>query len=144
MLEYVFFDERPFTMFLDFLKGLGLAPQVKRDEEIFQASLPDDLDDDLTDRIEIEYDRLLDLNRELFYGENEAGRKNFHMASLILHLKDGRTSLVDVAPPILSKILEALTLEEWTALVASIVAGVETPDERTFCQRVRAGDVDFE
>ena len=144
MLDYVFFDERPYTLFLDVLKGLGLTPVTKTEEGMFEASLSDDLDDDLAQKVEVEYDRLLDMNRELFYAESEAGAKNFRMASLILHLKDGTTSLADVDPKVLAQILEVVSLDDWTALVAAIVKGVENPDDRTYCQRVRAGDVEFD
>lgn len=143
MLDYVFFHEQPFAIFVAYLKGLELTPETKCDDEVFEVSLPDDLNDDLAEKIEIEYDRLLDLNRDMVFAQGQAEGRNYRMASLVLQLKDGKTSQVDVEPEIISKVLEVLTLKEWSALVASIVSGVEDPDERLFCQRVRAGDVDL-
>lgn len=144
MLDYVFFDRRPFDLFIAYVRAAGVEPTTCIDEETFEVSLADDLDDDLAGRIEAEYDRLLDMNRELYYAENEAGPNNFSMAGIELHLKDGTKSVVDVRPEILSKLLDALSYDELTAFVADIVRRVEDPDARTFCQRVRAGDIDFQ
>jgi hypothetical protein len=151
MLEYVFFDERPFKMFVAFLEARGLKPETRIEAEItteddrsFQVGLEDDdLDDDLNGTIEAEYERLLDLNQELFYEEAEAGPANYRMASVVLHLKDGRTSNADVPPEILGKILKAVSIEEFDAFLSAVVAAVEEPDDRSFCRKVRDGDVGF-
>ena len=151
MLEYVFFDERPFKMFVEFLEGKGLNPETRIEAEVttvddksFQAMLDDDdLDDELNDAIESEYERLLDLNQELFYEEAEAGPANYRMASVVLHLKDGRTSNANVPPEILGRILRAVSIEEFDAFLSAVVAAVEDPDDRSFCRKVRDGDVSF-
>lgn len=143
MLDYVFFDRRPFDLFVAYVRAAGLEPVTSTGEETFDVSLPEDLDDDLAGRIEAEYDRLLDMNRELYFAESEAGPDNFSMAGIELHLKDGTTSVVDVRPEMLSRLLDALSYDELAAFVADIVRRVEDPDARTFCQRVRAGDVEF-
>lgn len=143
MIDYVFFDKRPSEMFADYLRALGLAPEVEAGEETFEVRLPDDVDDSLTDRIEAEYDRLLDMNRDLYYAETEAGPENFSMAGITLFLKDGTTSMVDVTPEFLNRILDVMSYDELADFVAAVVARVEDPDARTFCQRVREGDVAF-
>ncbi len=45
MLEYVFFHPVPFERFVESLRAKGLDPQTGNDEESYEVSLPEDLDD---------------------------------------------------------------------------------------------------
>lgn len=47
MLEYIFFDERPWTRFIEYLQQRGLAPHADREEQGFMVRLPEDADDAL-------------------------------------------------------------------------------------------------
>lgn len=143
MLEYVFFDERPYRLFLDFLEEQGLSPESNAGEGTYEVRLPDDLDDPVSEMVEAEYDRLFEMNRELYYAESEAGKDNYHMAGLVLHLKDGAITNAYVPPAVLAKILEAVTLDELDVVLKAVVQAVEEPDARSFCKRVRDGDGKF-
>lgn len=48
-----------------YLKELGLQPETEIEEDCWEARLPEDLDDALSEKIEERYDRLMDLNQQL-------------------------------------------------------------------------------
>ena len=62
MLDYVLFDEKPFQLFVDWLKTKGLQPEINIEEEQYEIRLPEDLDDDLLDEIDEQYDMFMDMN----------------------------------------------------------------------------------
>lgn len=140
MLEYVFFDRRPYEQFVDFVRQLGLAPECSEDEDNFEVALPEDLDAELNDRIEAFYDEMMDLNRELFDSEREQDGDNYQAAGVVVNLQDGRTVYADVDSALLGRIMTVLTPQEFGEVVNAIVDAVEHPDTRTFCQRMRDQD----
>ncbi|HHH40150.1 MAG TPA: hypothetical protein ENK50_11330 [Sedimenticola sp.] len=133
MLEYIFFDPRPWERFAGFVRELGLKPELSDQEQGFLVCLPDDTDDALMDRIEAFYDEMLDLNERLF-NEQEA-QAGVHRAGVSVNLGDGRTVQAAVEPALLNRLLEVVSTEELGQFVNAIVDAVENPDERPFCQR---------
>ncbi|BAO43731.1 hypothetical protein [Thiolapillus brandeum] len=134
MLEYVFFHVRPFEEFVAYLHELGLQPGIQAEEDSWEASLPEDLDDELSEKIEERYDQLMELNQQLFDAEQPEG---YHTAGVVVNLAGGETVYAQVDPLLLGKIMEVLTPEEFGDVVNAIVDAVEQPDERTLCQRMR-------
>jgi hypothetical protein len=65
MLEYIFFAEPPWRSFLEYLENLDLTPKSTLTEETWLVALPEDIEDELFDRIEAFYDQMLDYNEEL-------------------------------------------------------------------------------
>lgn len=137
MLEYVFFHALPYDQFLDYLKAEGLSPETSQEDGVFEARLPDTIDDALSDRIEARYDTLMELNQELFYAENAESADNFVLAGIDLKLKDDARATALVAPDVIARVLEAITGDEFDEMVAAIVQAVEDPDGKTFCDTVR-------
>ncbi len=137
MLEYVFFHARPFDEFVAYLRELGLYPETEADEDSWEVRLPEDIDDELSERIEARYDQLMELNQQLFDAEQPEG---YHTAGVVVNLGSGETVYAQVDPHLLGKIMEVLTPEEFGEVVNAIVDAVEQPDERTLCQRMRDGD----
>ncbi|HID49413.1 MAG TPA: hypothetical protein EYP40_07370 [Chromatiales bacterium] len=141
MLDYVFFHQQPWERFLDFLRKEGLQPEVMIDEETRQASLPEDLADDVMDRIEAFYEEMIDLNQRLF--DEEQGDSEQHVAGVVVTAEESKTVYAEIEPALLAKIMSVLTPEEFGKVVDAIVDAVQLPDERTLCQRARdAGDID--
>ncbi len=136
MLEYVFFHARPFDEFVAYLRELGLQPETGVDEDSWKVSLPEDIDDELLERIETRYDQLMDLNQELFDAEQP---QDYHTAGVVVNLGSGETVYAQVDPHLLGKIMGVLTPEEFGEVVNAIVDAVEQPDGRTLCQRMRDG-----
>ncbi len=134
MLEYVFFHARPFDEFVAYLEELGLQPETLVEEDCWEARLPEDLDDQLSEKIEERYDQLMDLNQQLFDAEQP---EDYHTAGVVVNLADGETAYAQVDPLLLGKIMGVLTPEEFGDVVNAIVDAVERPDDRSLCQRMR-------
>lgn len=133
MLEYIFFDERPWMRFVEFLKEKGLAPDSAHEEQGYLVMLPEDTDDDLMDEIEAFYDEMLDMNEALF--AETAGEEHVHTAGISVNLTDGRTIQASVDPRLLNRVLDVISTDELGQLVNAIVDAVENPDDRPFCRR---------
>lgn len=133
MLEYIFFDERPWRQFIDYLESLGLKPESSSENQGWLVALPEDLDDELDEKIEAYYDRMLEMN-EALVAEAE-GEAHVHTAGVSVNLSDGRVVQAEVDPKLMKRLLEAVSPEELGAFVNAVVDAVENPDERPFCQR---------
>ena len=149
MLDYVLFHREPVRLFVEFLKQNSITPTMGdastgAADEVYEISIPDDVDDDLLDKIDARYDELMTMNQQLFYEENPSDEGNFRVATILLPLKSGETSSAHIDPDLMAKIMEVISNEELDEFVTAIVNGVENPDERTYCQKVRAGDIGFD
>jgi hypothetical protein len=144
-MEFVLFHEAPLKLFADYLEGRGIAFETAQNEHegYFEITVPDDLDDELMEAIEEKYDELMNMNQELFYEENPAAADNFRAATILIDLASGEKTAAHVNPDLLGRILDVVSEAEFNELVAAIVAAVESPDARSYCQKVRAGDVSF-
>jgi hypothetical protein len=133
MLEYIFFDERPWRQFIDYLESLGLQPTSSSGDQGWLVALPEDLDDALDEKVEAYYDRMLEMNESLV-AEAE-GEAHVHTAGVNVTLADGRVVQAAIEPKLMQRLLAAVTPEELGELVNAIADAVENPDERPFCQR---------
>jgi hypothetical protein len=133
VLEYIFFHERPWRLFVDYLESLGLEPEARPGELSWLVELPDDLDDELDRKIEAYYDEMLELNESLV-AEAE-GQDHVDTAGVNVTLKDGRVVQAVVDPELMRKLLDNVSPQELGDLVNAIADAVENPDERPFCQR---------
>jgi hypothetical protein len=146
MLEFVLFDKRPFELFARFVRELGVEAKIGESDpqgEMFELAISEDVDDELLARIEERYDELMDMNRELYYEDNPAAADNYRVASLVLELEGGEQSQAHFDPALIASIVDAIGYEKLREFVQTIVRAVEDPDARTYCQKVRAGEVDF-
>jgi len=135
MLEYIFFDERPWRQFIAFLEQKGLQPLSASEDHGFMVRLPDDTDDSLMDDIEAFYDEMLDMNEALFVEQADA-TEHVHAAGVSVNLSDGRSVQALVDQALLNRILEVLSTDELGRFINSIVDAVEHPDERSVCRRL--------
>jgi signal transduction histidine kinase len=137
MLEYVLFHEKPFNMFVEYLKSRGIAPQTTRNGEIFEISFPDNITDELSEEVEEKYDQFMSMNQEMFYAENADDEENYRMASIMITLTNGDLTSADIRPELMAKIIDSVGEIELNELVTAVVKAVENPDGRTFCERFR-------
>ena len=140
MIDYVFFHQQPLDLFVKFLREQGLEPETRVFEDRMEVQVPDDLDEDLSDRIDDRYDRLIDMEGELTDAEQYDTAESYQMAGITINLKNGKTVYADVDPGLLSRLLESVTAEEFATVVDAIASAVEEEEQRTYCQRVRDGD----
>lgn len=143
MLEYVFFNNEPMKLFQAYLDKHGVPATLARNDENFEIAISEDLNDDLINNIEDYYDEVSDMDQKLVEESQANNEENYHMASILVTLNDGRSSYADISPELLSKIMQVITPQELNEVVKAISHAVENPDDRLFCQRVRDGGVKF-
>jgi FPC/CPF motif-containing protein YcgG len=133
MLEYIFFHRQSLEDFVARLEHQAIAYQARDDAMGLVVAVAENLPDDVTDRFDAFYEKLLDDAENRLAGEDEAAET--HTAGLNITLSDGRTTSVEVAPELLNRILRVITFAELNQLVDAIVTAVENPDNRPLCQR---------
>ncbi len=140
MLEFIFFHQNISKLFTDFIAGLGIEYRVDDDAETITVSVSEDVDDELVEQIEDEYDRLLDLSRDQTDSEEGESRQNYQKASLLITLKNGRNSYAHVDVDVINRILRTISTDELNRLIEAIADAVENPDDRSYCQIIKDGD----
>ena len=144
MLEYVLFHQKPVDLFVAFLKDRGVTPDVEQDGDVYEIRIKEEIDSGVVDEIEEEYQNLMEMNHALFVEENSENEENFRIATVQITLKDGTVSNAHINPDILGRVMEQIDGDEFNEIVSAIVDAVENPDDRTYCQKIRAGDITFE
>ena len=133
MLEYIFFHKQLLEEFLKQLEQHTIPCETREDAMGLVAAVPDDLDDERLEQVDIIYDALLDDTEMLVDSDDNASVK--HAAAITLNLKNGDTVEASINPALLKRVLSVISYEELNELVEAIVDGVENPDHRPFCQR---------
>jgi len=135
MLEYILFHEKPFQLFVDWLHSKGISPETEIDEDNYLIKIPEDLDDDLQNEVDEKYDALMDMNQQIVNDEEKDNQQGYHMAGIVVTLKDGTISYADVDPSLLGKVISAISPEEFGQIVAAIADAVENPQPTACCRR---------
>lgn len=95
MLEYIFLHPTPRDRFVAFVTELGLPAETSEADDGLLVLLPEDLGEDLDQRIEDFYDQLLDMTEEILaLDEPGAGQAS----GVTVTLEDGRTVYARVPP----------------------------------------------
>jgi len=89
MLAFICFHQNICKLFTDLVTGLSIEYQVKDDDETITVSVSEDVEGGLIEKIEDEYDRLLDLSRDQTDSEEGESRHNYQKACLLISLKNG-------------------------------------------------------
>ena len=137
MLEYVLFHEKIFQLFVDWLKLKGVSPETEAEDDTYEIKIPEDLDDGLLDEIDEKYEALMELSQQMTDDEEKENQQGYHMAGVVVALKDGTISYADVDPNLLGRVMSAISPEEFGEIVAAIADAVENPQSKAYCQRIR-------
>jgi hypothetical protein len=137
MLEFIFFHQNISRQFTDFVASTGIDCNIDDDGDSITVAIPEDIDDDIADRIEEEYDRLLDLSREQIDREELDNQDDYQKASLLITLDSGDKTCAHVDADTLNRILRVISNEALNELIGDIVDAVEHPDDRSYCQRLK-------
>jgi len=142
MLEFIFFHHNICKLFTDFTTARGIEYHTTEDDETITVSVSEDLDDDLIEQLEDEYDRLLDLSRDQTDSDEGESRENYQKASLLITLKNGEISYAHVDMDIINRIMRTISTDELNQLIEAVADAVENPDDRSYCQVIKDGDKD--
>jgi len=144
LLDYVLFHQIPYSKFTEYLSTAKIPMKTSHKDGVYTISISIDIDDELVESIEARYDELLDMSRELLADENPQGEENFSIATVIVDLASGESTNAHIRPDLLYRIMNVIDEKELGEFVQAIAEAVETPDNRSFCQKVREGDIDFD
>ena len=138
MYEYILFNDEPFQLFIKWLADKGIEAETEIDEgESYEIKISDEIDDALLDEVEEKYEEFMDMNQQIINDEERANDANYHMAAIVVTLKNGSVSYADIDPDIMARIIAAISPQELGDFVNSIADAVETPQPKTYCQRMR-------
>jgi hypothetical protein len=134
MLDYIFFAQGLRDRFVDFARERGIEASVSgSEEEGFLASLPEDMDDAVTETMDHFYEVLLQENADLLEGTEYALEKN--VAGVRVVLADGTPCNISFDPDLLARMLQSISMEELRDVIQHIATSVQNPDDRPICQR---------
>lgn len=137
LIDFIFFHQKPYTLFIEFLQTQQVELTTQVDTETFQVSISEDIEDDLFQRVEIEYEKLFDMNQSLVEAEeaiNATSGTNLNNSGLIVNLKDGTKTYARIDPSLMARLLQSVSAEELGELVNAIVDAVENPQDGTLCE----------
>ena len=137
MLDYVLFDEVPYQLFIDWLRGKDISYESERDNENYVIKVSEDLDEDLLDDIDDKYDELMDMNQDIINKAEKENNDGYNMAGIVVTLNDGTISYADIDSNLLSRVVSVISPEELGEIVCAIADAVENPQPKTYCQRMR-------
>ena len=141
MLDYVLFDEKPFQLFIDWLKKHCVAYEFEMEQDNYLIKVSEDLEEDLLDKLDDKYEELMDMNRDIINDEEIENNNGYNMAGVVVTLKDGSISYADINSKLLSRVISVISPEELGEIVCAIADAVEKPQHKTYCQRVREGNI---
>ncbi len=142
MLEFIFFHHDVCKLFTEFVAKRHVVFSIDEDGDTITVSIAEDEDDDLIEQIENEYDRLLGIGRERTDSDEGESSQNYQKASLLITLRNGEKSYAHVDTDLLNRILGGISTEELNGFIEAIVAAVENPEERSYCEIMNSSEHD--
>jgi len=131
MLEYLFFHKPQLEQFIEFLNRHVVDYRVEDHEVGYTVGVPEGIDDETGDAVDHEYERLLQAQGALAAAE-EGGLVQ-DVAGVGITLADGTPCTLRIDPELMSRMLDAISLEELRDLMQSIASQMENPDNRPLC-----------
>ena len=137
LLEYIFFHQQSCDRFKQFLRETGVETLKEgideTDVEALTVYIADDLDEEISEKIEQFYDEMMEMDEALVMENDDSDE--YSQVGLAVSLKDGRSVMASVDPDVLNRVLTVITHDELGKLVDVIADAVENPDERPLCKR---------
>jgi hypothetical protein len=131
MMEYIFFNTELAERFAEFARLTGAGCEERGDKMGLIVAVPEDLDEELNNRLDTYYAHLLDEQAEMVE-ESEPNLK--HTTAINITLNDGRPCAIRIEPAIMNKLMDCLSIAEIHELATTIARSVENPDNRPLCQ----------
>lgn len=133
--EYIFFDEALRDRFVQFVSARSISCQARQDTmEGFLVELPDELDEDVSDAIEAQYQTLMD--EQMVLAESKEGWVSHQVAGVAITRPDGSTCVVRLPADIARPLLENFSPEQIHALVFAIANSLDNPVNGPLCHKV--------
>lgn len=129
-LEYVLFDIQWVKRFIDFLQTLNIEYHQTAQGDHFIVSIPDDLDEEVDERVEAEYQKLLDAHETEDTEIDEMNRVGIQYRNLA-----NETCQVRADMTIVNRLLSVVTLDELQQFVQEVASEVEQGGKKRICEK---------
>jgi len=133
MLEYVLFAEQLRDRFTEWLDDNGIAYQTDGDADELLVLIDENLDEEVQDRIDEQYDLLLEESARLADSEDDSP-DSVHLVGIQFQRSDATVGLVRITPELANRLHRCLDMIELQAFVQTVVDAVENPDNRPLCK----------
>ncbi len=136
-LEYLFFTRQMADTFGEYLrvKGLVYTETIEPMQGAMVLTIAEGVEDELWDELDDYHDALSEADQALLAAEDTDADGEHSAAGIYLQLLDGRQTIAQVDPDIMSRILGVLSMDELNNFVDTIVRSVEIPDDSAICKR---------
>ena len=133
MLEYVLFAERLRDCLTSWLDDNGIDYRTAVNGEELLVLINEDIDEDTQDRIDEQYDRLLDESARLADAEDDSPDA-VHLVGIQFQRQDGTVGMVRITPELANRLHACLDMVELQAFVQTVANAVENRDDRPLCK----------
>jgi hypothetical protein len=133
MLEYVLFAERLRKRFTSWLDDNSIDYRTDGNGEELLVLIDEDIAADLQDRIDEQYDLLLEESARIADEEDDSPDA-VHLVGIQFQRSDGVTGHVRITPELANRLHRCLDMIELQAFVQTVVDAVENPDNRPLCK----------
>ncbi len=136
MLEYLFFNAvfaQKFILILEQHK-LPYEQKVEAVQDAILITTPEDIDDELWDRIDDAYDDLSEQDQQLLQSKLDDDSK-VNAAGIYIQLKDDQQTIANIDPDVMNRMLQNISMDEFNTFIEAIVSSVEVPDDSPFCEQ---------
>jgi len=134
MLEYVLFAKQLRDRFTSWLYDNSIDYQTAGDEEELLVLVDEDIDADTQERIDEQYDLLLDESARIADAEDDSPDA-VHLVGIQFQRSDGMVGMVRITPELANRLHRCLDMVELQAFVQTVVDAVEDPDNSPLCKR---------
>jgi hypothetical protein len=133
MLEYVLFAERLRERFTSWLDDNSIDYRTDGNGEELLVLIDEDIAADVQDRIDEQYDLLLEESARIADEEDDSPDA-VHLVGIQFQRSDGVTGHVRITPELANRLHRCLDMIELQAFVQTVVDAVENPDNRPLCK----------
>ena len=134
MLEYVLFAEQLRDRFTKWLDDNGIVYRTDGDDNELLVLIDEDLDENMQDRVDEQYDLLLEENARIADEEDDSPDA-VHLVGIQFQRSDGVVGMVRITHELANRLHRCLDMVELQAFVQSVVDAVENPDSGPLCRR---------
>lgn len=131
--EFIFFDAALRDRFVQFAASHGIESKVRSDPIADHVVvLPDHIDDDIAEALEVEYDTLMDEQMSLTNASDDADARD--LMGVGVTLPDGSECMVRLPASLARRLFDAFSPEEIHELVQAIAQSVANPVSGPICK----------
>jgi hypothetical protein len=135
VLEYILFSERFRDKFICWLRDNNIEFELAGNDEEFLVLIDEDIADSIEEKIEAQYDLVLDESAKAV-DEEDSSAGAVHLVGIQYTNKHGEIGQVRIPPELAKQIHRCLDASELQAFVQLIADAVENPNNKSLCQTI--------